>query len=616
MLERQIVCGDAYAFQGDERDVMFLSMVAAPNAKIGALAKEEDKRRFNVAASRARDQVWLIHSVRLEDLSETDMRRALLEYYLDPQVEHLEELEERDWSVVDYPFESKFEQDVYLELRRRGFRVAPQVKVAGYRIDLVVEGADGRLAVECDGDEWHGPDRWATDMARQRQLERCGWRFVRIRGSEFYRDREAALDRLWKALDSRGIKPGGYANFDRWKIREAPITGPDRDEAGVGKTDELDAPATGEDLVVDQEPETVEDPPVRQAGRVGTDVETEEPDLQANAGHATTSQPRVDDVPVATPTQWSNEQPPTDQIEESTQPPAPAGSAGKDDLEPVIPGDVSSPVPPWATLGTRVLHPVRGPGRITAVANVHAEAYDPSQPIVRIRFDDGPIVEYTESELRQAEIWLAVSARPAAPLPPSQPSRQQAETAQPPPGREDTAPSETRTRHGVALRPYVTWSVTGAPDPRQASYQELSEWILGIVEVEGPVTADRAYTLLVRSSGGVRVTTNVRKALNRAIHRMKDQLDINSHPSPATNWPQRVLHLRGSAPVVVRERGPRELYEIPLTELAAVFADLRHRRQLSSDEGLMRDVLDIYDLRRLTAKTRAYLLAATRLIET
>jgi len=30
MLRREIICGDAYAFQGDERDVMFMSMVAAP----------------------------------------------------------------------------------------------------------------------------------------------------------------------------------------------------------------------------------------------------------------------------------------------------------------------------------------------------------------------------------------------------------------------------------------------------------------------------------------------------------------------------------------------------------------------------------------------------------
>lgn len=51
--ERQIVCGDAYAFQGDERDVMFLSMVIATNAVFSALTKDSDRQRFNVATSRA-----------------------------------------------------------------------------------------------------------------------------------------------------------------------------------------------------------------------------------------------------------------------------------------------------------------------------------------------------------------------------------------------------------------------------------------------------------------------------------------------------------------------------------------------------------------------------------
>ncbi|MDP1586208.1 MAG: DEAD/DEAH box helicase, partial [Prosthecobacter sp.] len=55
--DREIVCGDAYAFQGDERDIMFLSMVAAPNAQFQALTTDAARQRFNVAASRARDQV-------------------------------------------------------------------------------------------------------------------------------------------------------------------------------------------------------------------------------------------------------------------------------------------------------------------------------------------------------------------------------------------------------------------------------------------------------------------------------------------------------------------------------------------------------------------------------
>src|SRR5205814_10168743 len=67
----------------------------------------------------------------------------------------------------------------------------------------------GRLAVECDGDQWHGPDRYEQDMARQRDLERAGWQFVRIRGGDFYRGPAEAMEPLWKELHRLGIAPGG-----------------------------------------------------------------------------------------------------------------------------------------------------------------------------------------------------------------------------------------------------------------------------------------------------------------------------------------------------------------------------------------------------------------------
>lgn len=203
IVSRQIVCGDAYAFQGDERDVMFLSLVAAPNERIGALTKETDQRRFNVAASRARDQMWLFHTARAQDLNPDDMRARLLRYMTSPASSFYEE---PDFSKCD----SQFEADVARAIHARGYRFYLQYQPlgpGGRRIDIVIEGAKARLAVECDGDYWHGPDQWDADMARQRQLERCGWEFWRIRGSDFYSDPKRSLEGLWAVLDRKGILP-------------------------------------------------------------------------------------------------------------------------------------------------------------------------------------------------------------------------------------------------------------------------------------------------------------------------------------------------------------------------------------------------------------------------
>jgi very-short-patch-repair endonuclease len=221
---RRIVCGDAYAFQGDERHVVFLSMVVAPRDRSGsgltALAKRSDEQRFNVAASRAQDQLWLFHSVMPEDIGNHDcMRHKLLTYFYDPArhaVEsaglNLEELRrrasapDRPQGTQPSPFDSWFEVDVYLRLAARGYRVLPQYEAGRHRIDLVVEG-NTRLAVECDGDTWHGPDQFDQDMARQRQLERAGWRFWRLPGGTFYSDPDRALAPLWTLLGEMGIKP-------------------------------------------------------------------------------------------------------------------------------------------------------------------------------------------------------------------------------------------------------------------------------------------------------------------------------------------------------------------------------------------------------------------------
>jgi very-short-patch-repair endonuclease len=105
------------------------------------------------------------------------------------------------------PFESWFEVDVALELLRRDFTVVAQYEFAGKRIDIVVEGGRARLAVECDGDQWHGVERYEADMHRQRQLERCGWEFFRVSEATFYANKHNALSGLWEALEERHISP-------------------------------------------------------------------------------------------------------------------------------------------------------------------------------------------------------------------------------------------------------------------------------------------------------------------------------------------------------------------------------------------------------------------------
>ncbi|QFU88954.1 AAA domain-containing protein [Amycolatopsis sp. YIM 10] len=215
---RDLRCGDAADFQGSERDVVFLSMVAAlaPGKRLVALTQEQYVQRYNVAVSRAKDQVWVFHSVHLDELVNQEcMRFQLLDYSYGVMQRGQDTGDGPVGTVVPEdqrvdPFDSLFEQRVYNRIVDRGYTVEPQHEALGYRIDLVVVGGRGRLAVECDGDQWHGPDAYERDLARQRDLERCGWRFFRIPGSAFDVDPAAALSGLWEMLQEEGIHPSGY----------------------------------------------------------------------------------------------------------------------------------------------------------------------------------------------------------------------------------------------------------------------------------------------------------------------------------------------------------------------------------------------------------------------
>lgn len=102
-----------------------------------------------------------------------------------------------------------FGRQVGAHLTHRGFRVSPQLPIGRYRIELVVEGAGRRIAVECDGDRYHPQEKLAEDLERQGILERLGWKFTRIRGSVFFRDPDGTMDRVVERLHDLGVEPVG-----------------------------------------------------------------------------------------------------------------------------------------------------------------------------------------------------------------------------------------------------------------------------------------------------------------------------------------------------------------------------------------------------------------------
>jgi very-short-patch-repair endonuclease len=201
---RRIVCGTAANFQGDERDVMFLSIVSSSrDGPLRLMADDAFKKRLNVAASRAKDQMWIVHSLDPHaDLKEGDLRLRLIKHALDAATDH-------ESSAEDAPAATELVGRVIRALEAKGYRVRTGVRIGSHVVDIMVIGERARAAIECDGDRILMPDALEVDQRRQAILERLGWRFVRVRASVFHRDPDKCIASVVDRLRQMHVSPAG-----------------------------------------------------------------------------------------------------------------------------------------------------------------------------------------------------------------------------------------------------------------------------------------------------------------------------------------------------------------------------------------------------------------------
>jgi hypothetical protein len=155
----------------------------------------------------------------------------------------------------------------------------------------------------------------------------------------------------------------------------------------------------------------------------------------------------------------------------------------------------------------------------------------------------------------------------------------------------------------VDLEPYTAWTPRAVPDPRSAGREAIGPVLLEIVHAEGPILADRAYRLYLRASGGKALTSIARAPLSGAAFRLRQAAAIEFDDGAE------ILRPAGTAPVRVRELGPRTLDEVPPEEIA----ELMRRLRAAGATELPRAVLDTYGLVRMTAKAEEYLAYAEEL---
>jgi superfamily I DNA and/or RNA helicase len=202
--KRRILCGSASQFQGDERDVILLSMVDTPKGRLLAIRqRDEAKKVFNVAASRACNQLWVVHSLNPEeDLKVGDLRYRLIKHAQDPSGLSKKKI------VKEEEFRSNLQETIYNELKNQRYWVSLNFEVGTRAIDVVAHGVGNlRLAIQCVGDTVKSDDELAAEMAYNGTLRRLGWDIFHLQSSEYYTDPKKTLKRLVKRLNQADITP-------------------------------------------------------------------------------------------------------------------------------------------------------------------------------------------------------------------------------------------------------------------------------------------------------------------------------------------------------------------------------------------------------------------------
>lgn len=182
-------------WQGGEADMIFLSLAVGPGAAQSATGfLQKDRRRFNVAVSRARALAVVVGN---------------LDWALTCGIPHLELLARRATAPAPAPargFDSLWERRVHAALTARRLDPKPQYPVGRRSLDFALFHGAVKLDLEVDGRKWHtgaGGERKTADRLRDRELIGLGWKVRRFWVDELARDMEGCLDIIERDLGLR-----------------------------------------------------------------------------------------------------------------------------------------------------------------------------------------------------------------------------------------------------------------------------------------------------------------------------------------------------------------------------------------------------------------------------
>jgi len=193
MAEHEILVGDPPTFQGAERDVVFLSLVASPG-HVPTQSQLMHFQRANVAMSRARDQCTLVRSIDLTDIpSSEDVKGTILEFFASAS----------ETTSEDTPATDDIRGFLCQTLQKRGFTVRGMGVVWKQGISVEQGHSRAALCIEAQGESL---EEWKTCFAQQQAIERVGWKCMRVDAISLLADFDSTMELVLRFLANAGLE--------------------------------------------------------------------------------------------------------------------------------------------------------------------------------------------------------------------------------------------------------------------------------------------------------------------------------------------------------------------------------------------------------------------------
>lgn len=187
--KHNLLVGTAHTFQGEERDLMLLSLVVDNESHSASFRFLEQPEVLNVSITRARHRQEIYRSFDLDQLPSGSLLRRWLEACDKTRMEeHLDAPRVQD----------EFRSEVLKCCNARGFRCWQDFKLAGLELDLLVENSGQLAGIDLVG--YPGALMQAYSLERYRVLYRSGLQVFPLSYRLWTQDRERCLERIEKQL--------------------------------------------------------------------------------------------------------------------------------------------------------------------------------------------------------------------------------------------------------------------------------------------------------------------------------------------------------------------------------------------------------------------------------